>query len=234
MYMMQIVERPFKWGGVENVVEENLFIRLARSGLVRTVFDIGARNTNMPYIFDRDCSIYLFEPNPIRYRDLMDEFKVYNNVYVNGYGVGDVNGTIPYYENTESFIERKVHVQSRNPIMLPIKSFQTVVSELDLPSIDFMKIDTEGGEYSILKSAQSYILDKKIKFIQFEIGGTIFDIKENLYDIFDLFGEDWRIFNMEGNCLNRMRSAFTWDPSCYGNSNLLATWIPDNELIAFL
>jgi hypothetical protein len=118
--------------------------------------------------------------------------------------------------------------------MLPIKSFQNVVLELGIPFIDFVKTDTEGGEYSILKNAQPYIHAKKIKFIQFEIGGTIFDIKENLYDIFGLFNENWTIYNMESGVLNKMNTAFTWEPSNYGNSNLLATWIPEGELIRML
>lgn len=231
---MQIVHRPFQWSGVADNIELEFYKCLAKSGTIRTVFDIGARNSKMPYIFDNTCHIYMFEPNPRFYEQLRNELASFLNTSIYDFGIGDVDGTIPYYQNTESFIERKVHVQSKNPIMLPMKSFQNTVSELNVPSIDFLKIDTEGGEYSILKNAQPYIHAKKIKFIQFEIGGTIFDIKENLYDIFGLFDRDWTVYNMETGVLNKMSTAFTWEPNNYGNSNLLATWLAEEELSRIL
>jgi len=226
---MQIVHRPFHWGGVSDELEQNLWIHLAKSGSVQSVFDIGARDSKMPYIFN-DTSVYLFEPNPSSLMELQQQFQSMPNIHICPFGIGNMNGTIPYYPNTESFIKRTIHIQSRNPVLLPIRSFENVVAELAIPQIDFMKIDTEGGEYAILKNAESYIRDKKIKFIQFEIGGTIFDIKENLFDIFSIFDASWTIYNMEPNVLNKMDSAFTWDPSDYSNSNLFATWIPEPQL----
>lgn len=225
---MQIVQRPFNWGGVSDQIEQYLWNCLAKNK-IQTVFDIGARESAMPYIFSQ-AELYLFEPMPQSYQKLVQQFNSVQNVHLYSFGVGATNDTIPYYPNTESFIQRTVHIQSRDPILLPIKSFQTVVSELNIPTIDFMKIDTEGGEYAILKNAESYIREKRIKFIQFEIGGTIFDIKENLFDIFALFDESWTIYNMEPYTLNKMSGAFTWDPSDYSNSNLFATWIPEHEL----
>jgi FkbM family methyltransferase len=225
---MQIVQRPFSWGGVSDQIEQYLWQCLSKNN-IQTVLDIGARDSVMPYIFNQ-AKIHLFEPMPSSYQRLVQQFETLPNVYSYAYGIGSKDEMIPYYPNTESFIQRTVHTQSRDPILLPMKSFQTVVSELNLSMIDFMKIDTEGGEYAILKNAESYIRNKKIKFIQFEIGGTIFDIKENLFDIFAIFDESWTIYNMELNTLNKMTSAFTWDPSEYSNSNLFATWIPENKL----
>lgn len=225
---MQIVQRPFSWGGVSGEIEQYLWKRLAKNNITN-IFDIGAQDSAMPYIFNQ-ANIYLFEPMPTYYQKLVQQFNSFKNVHIYSFGIGSMNNTIPYYQNTESFIQRTVHTKSRDPILLPIKSFQSVVSELNIPFIDFMKIDTEGGEYAILKNAESYIRDKRVKFIQFEIGGTIFDIKENLFDIFALFDESWTIYNMEPYTLNKMTSAFTWDPSDYSNSNLFATWIPEHEL----
>lgn len=228
---MQVIHRPFQWGGVRDDVEAYLWSCLNRSGTVKNVVDIGARHTLSPRVFDISTSISLYEPMPMYYNELKESYGNYVNVTIYPYGVGDKNETIPFYPNTESFIKRTVHTQSKDPIMLPMKTFEDAMKESNNETIDFMKIDAEGYDYYILKNAKPYIDSKKIKYIQFEIGGTFFDMEENLFDMFNLFDSDWRIYNMEPNgILNLMTEAFTWDASDYSNSNLFATWIPENEL----
>jgi len=232
---MQVIHRPFQWGGVRDDVEAYLWSCLNRSGTVKSVVDIGARHTLSPRIFDISTSISLYEPMPNSFNELKETYGHCVNVNIYPFGVGDKNETIPFYPNTESFIKRTVHTQSRDPIMLPMKTFEDAMKESNTETIDFMKIDAEGYDYYILKNAKPYIDSKKIKYIQFEIGGTFFDMEENLFDMFKLFEGDWRIYNMEPNgILNLMTEAFAWDASDYSNSNLFATWIPEDELIKIL
>jgi len=111
-----------------------------------------------------------------------------------------------------------------------VKSFGSALSELGWESIDFVKIDTEGYEYTILKSAKSLIDNHRIKFIQFEMGGTIFDVDITMHDIFALFDPSWRIYNIEADALNLISHAFTWSPTDWSNGNFFATWVPEEEL----
>lgn len=225
---MKIVEEPFQFGGVDGYIEEYLWKWLNESFPIHTVFDIGASNSIFPNIFEKS-SIYLFEPLPVFHEDLTSRYSDKPNVTVCPYGIGDQAGMISYYQNTQSFTRRTVHVKSCNPIDLPIYTFDDTVKKYNIDNIDFLKIDVEGLEFDILKNAQPYIRDKKIKFIQFEIGGTIFDTNHNLFDIFALFDSSWNIYNMQSQgVLNRMNTAFTWNKSERGNGNLLATWMPLN------
>jgi FkbM family methyltransferase len=220
---MHILEKPFQAGGVGVEIEEELWKWLSTTYKIGTIFDIGAKETTIPDIFPYAKS-YLFEPMPTFYQHLINMYDGRGNVFVCPYGIGDTNESLSYYPNTESFIQRRVHVQSRDPIELPMKSFTDAWNDLGVDHVDFLKIDTEGYEYAILKNAQPYIREKKIDFIQFEMGGTIFDVDHNLFDIFALFDDSWTIYNMEApGILTRMTSAFTWHPSNWMCSNLFAT-----------
>jgi FkbM family methyltransferase len=227
---MRVVQEPFHWGHGVEIIEETLWDWLNNTQNITTVFDIGAKNSIMPRYFPTS-SIYMFEPLPNFAKELHDQFESNPKVTLCPYGVGDKDKPLTFYTNTESFIERKLHVQSRDPIYLPVKSFTSVMNEFGLEDtgVDFVKIDTEGYEYTILKNAKKYIDNKKIRFIQFEVGGCLFDTKETLYDIFALFDDSWRIYNMQSpGILNRLPSAFTWDPSDWGYGNFLATYVPLN------
>lgn len=59
--------------------------------------------------------------------------------------------------------------------------------EKNINSINFMKIDTEGHEYSVLLGFSGMIESRAIDVIQFEYGGTWLDSKRYLSDIYNLF-----------------------------------------------
>ena len=55
-----------------------------------------------------------------------------------------------------------------------------------ISEIDFVKIDTEGSELSILKSFKEMLSNGKIRFIQFEYGMTSFYGNSSLGEFFKL------------------------------------------------
>lgn len=231
---MQVVRRPFRWGGVSDALETKFWTCLNASKAVNTIMDIGARDSSMPHLFP-EAQVALFEPMPSQADRLSATWGTTPRVSVHPYGLGEDDNTLAYYTNTESFVKRTVHVQSHSPISLPVKSFGSALSELGWESIDFVKIDTEGYEHTILKSAKSLIDNHRIKFIQFEMGGTIFDVDVTMHDIFALFDSSWRIYNIEHDALNLITHAFTWSPSDrVSNGNFFATWVPEEELKTML
>jgi FkbM family methyltransferase len=214
---------------VSDALETKFWTCLNASQAVHTIMDIGARDSSMPHLFP-EARVALFEPMPSQAERLSAVWGTTPRVSVHPYGLGEDDTTLTYYTNTESFVKRRVHVQSHSPISLPIKSFGSALAELGWESIDFVKIDTEGYEYTILKSAKSLIDSHRIKFIQFEMGGTIFDVDITMHDIFALFDSSWRIYNIEDDALNLIQNAFTWNPSDWSNGNFFATWVPEEEL----
>jgi len=226
---MQVVHRPFRWGGVSDALETKFWTCLNASKTISTIMDVGARDTSMPRIFP-EAQVALFEPMPNHIQRLKNTWGTTPRVSIHPYGLGELNNNLEYYPNTESFVKRTVHVTSHSPVSLPVRSFEFALAELGWTNVDFLKIDTEGYEYTILKSAKSLIDSHRIKFIQFEMGGTIFDVDITMHDIFALFDSSWRIYNIEHDALNLIQHAFTWNPSDWSNGNFFATWVPEEEL----
>lgn len=62
----------------------------------------------------------------------------------------------------------------------------TIIEKENIEHINFIKIDTEGNELSVLKSLGKYLNPHFIDFIQLEYGGTYLDAKISLREVYEL------------------------------------------------
>ena len=62
-----------------------------------------------------------------------------------------------------------------------VKRADEYIQKNNIKSIDFLKIDTEGFEFNVIKGFGDEI--QKVKVIQFEYGGTFIDSGDKLKDI---------------------------------------------------
>lgn len=77
--------------------------------------------------------------------------------------------------------------------------------------IDFLKIDTEGAEWKILKGAEDLIIHHKISVIQFEYGGCYIDAQTSLQQVYTfLIENDYLVFRIIPNGLVHISQ---WDNS---------------------
>ncbi|MFZ4400789.1 MAG: FkbM family methyltransferase [Bacteroidales bacterium] len=115
---------------------------------------------------------YGFEPIPLLYKKLIDNYSPEN--YILPYAIGENPGkaSFQYVKNAPAYSglqKRKYAV--KNP---EIEEIEVEIIPLDniIPSsikIDFIKIDVEGAEYGVLKSAKRIIRENK-PIIIFECG----------------------------------------------------------------
>lgn len=127
---------------------------------LRVIFDVGAR-TDVEYLrLKPKAQIHLFEPNPIFYDELRALIGGKKNVFINNYGLGDVEGEFQYSEDKQSFHD------VRSNITLPIKTLDWYIQQNKIDKIDFLKIDTEGYDLKVLKGGKDAI--KMARYIQFE------------------------------------------------------------------
>ncbi len=156
------------------------------------VFDIGAQE-DIHYIeIEPRIEYHLFEPNLTLYNGILKKLEKHPNtkVKVNPFGLGNWTGDLTYYPDSQSFFLRTVHMQS-NPklaITCSIKDFKEYIQENNINHIDFMKIDTEGGEPDILLPNSKFIKNN-VDFIQFEYASTWLDRPDepNIYEVYDMF-----------------------------------------------
>lgn len=125
-----------------------------------------------------------------------------------------------------SFYRRESVEKSCNivPHMLKVKTYDldSFCQEYHISTIDFLKIDTEGSELDILKGAQQLLAAHKIKYIQFEYGGTYVDAKTTLKEVFTcLKSNNYLVFRIVPNVLIKINN---WRDSLetYNYSNYFA------------
>jgi FkbM family methyltransferase len=124
--------------------------------------------------------VHCFEPHPF----LASITKqVYPHITMNNYCLGNENGFIEVYipslsVGLSSIIRRPVFDQLNQEITVLNVKCQTLDSyceEHSIQQIDFIKIDVEGAEKTVLEGAKGLLQSKRIKAGVFEIGETLKD-----------------------------------------------------------
>jgi FkbM family methyltransferase len=149
------------------------------------IFDVGANygQTVIKYktLFPHS-KVYAFEPHPEAYVHLNEQARKVENVQTYNLAVGNYNGTADFHLNTYSETSSLLsNTQLGKDIwgeaaMTPAGTIKVEVCSLDkfikdniIPSIDILKLDTQGTEYQIIEGASESLAQSKIKMIYTEI-----------------------------------------------------------------
>lgn len=151
---------------------------------VNVIFDVGCRSETLYKDYPKE--VHYFDPVP-EYIDSLKKQKIVNTRSVfNKFGLSDSTTTLTYYPKYEAFYNRvaSCHVDdAKNSKTLNVRRASEYISEHNIEKIDFLKIDTEGHELSVLKGFGEHI--KNVAIIQFEYGGTFIDTGITLLEIVD-------------------------------------------------
>lgn len=159
---------------------------------LKTVFDVGANVgewTNYIYNLKTDCQIYSFEPSKKTYAELQNNTNNQIKIFNIGFGIKKENVIFYNYDSsTLNSIYKRDNVSKKiTEEMVQIDTIDNFCIKNNINEISFLKIDVEGNELSVIKGANQMISSGKIKYIQFEYGGTYIDAKILLKDIFEFF-----------------------------------------------
>lgn len=147
----------------------------------KVVFDIGAyHGTFTENLFSKNprMEIHAFEPFIKSYEIVKKKFNK-KNVTVNNLAVSDFTGTnnlfLNSFDQTNSLLESNFTNSMLDRLTKNI-NFQAVqiitlddyCEQLNLPLIDFIKIDTQGNSYNVLVGAEQLLLKKKITHLYVE------------------------------------------------------------------
>nr|WP_300776007.1 FkbM family methyltransferase [uncultured Acetatifactor sp.] len=129
----------------------------------KIILDIGANLGNHTLFWAKNTdylSIYAFEPYQVSYERLRDNIanNHLSNVFPLNYGVGEHNG----YSKVVNFSEDNYGATTLDTVIrdsgdVRIISIDAFVSEQGLENVDFVKIDTEGFEESVLSGMKQVI-----------------------------------------------------------------------------
>lgn len=160
--------------------EDSFFKRIQHN--ITTIFDIGCRSDSIFTTFEGE--VHYFDPVDIFIQNISIQPNSNKHAVFNNFGLGNENQELYYYPTYQSFYDRINSCNKSddsNKILLKIKKAKEYCIENKLQSVDFVKIDTEGYEFNVLKGFEEYL--ENVKIIQFEYGGTFLDNNTKLIDV---------------------------------------------------
>lgn len=166
------------------------------------LFDVGANNGQylemlLNVLQDINPIIHSFEPDAKAFQKLSEKFGHLEHVILNNFALGDKENTSILYVSKDGGVDSSL-IKSNNHDFLEytiqVKTLDSYCLEHSISKIDFLKIDTEGYEMSVLKGGINMIEKKGIHKIQLEhgsihsimAGSSLFEYNKKLSD-FDLF-----------------------------------------------
>jgi FkbM family methyltransferase len=162
--------------------EEKFFMSIKDK--INVIFDVGCRNDSEFINFKGE--VHYFDPVSFFIENLQNQKNINTSSYFNNFGLGIENKEMYYYPKYQSFYDRTLSCGESdfsNKVLLCIKTGHDYVTNNNIDSIDFLKIDTEGDELNVLKGFDKFL--KNIKIIQFEYGGTFLDNNTKLIDVIE-------------------------------------------------
>ncbi len=198
IYEQTEVDENFGYGDDNFMTNGEYFIALNIIPNDAIVFDLGANEgawSNFILKNKKISKLFMFEPIPELYFKLIQTFNQ-PNVLIYNFAFSDKRQkkTFYYYPTLNALsglFRRGVELEQKlNIAPNEIQIYTTTLDEFcrinSIHNIDFVKIDTEGAEYFVLKGAVNLLKEEKINIIQFEYGGTFIDSGTPLKGIWDL------------------------------------------------
>jgi FkbM family methyltransferase len=115
-----------------------------------TVFDVGGYRGNFvrEIVARYDPHVYVFEPVPEFFEQLVKEFGANPKAKMYNYGLSDCDSISQMLLAGES---STIYTAGEIQATVQLRDIQTVVQELGITRIDLIKINIEGGEYKLLR-----------------------------------------------------------------------------------
>jgi FkbM family methyltransferase len=141
------------------------------------------------------AQVFAFEPHPESFRTLNEVARI-GGIQTFQYAIGDEEGDMELFDLADgsestlaslhkSVIEQLHHKPSR-AFKVQVKRLDALIQELKIPHISLLKVDTEGHELSVFRSALESIRANKIDAIQFEFNEMNVISRTFFKDFFDL------------------------------------------------
>lgn len=164
------------------------------------VFDVGCQDDNSFYEIEPKLKeIHLFDPNI--FEVLLEKIKGKENIFFNNFALGNHNEEIDFFWRYGSFLcrtEEPKFIDLHTPKKITTRKLCDYIRDNGINKIDYLKIDTEGYDFEVIKGCGEFI--SIIKYIQFEDFVNFYDDKK-IGDIFNYF-DGYNIYLIEGDIPN--------------------------------
>lgn len=132
---------------------------------LQVIFDVGSRDDTEYYDIYPSAQHHLFEPNPEFVNNLSAKLGDKTNVYINAFGLSDVDEVKGYSRSIQAFVGGEAPLLSGD-VNFQLMTLDRYVAERNISGIDFLKIDAEGYDFKVLLGGLKTI--GTTRFIQYE------------------------------------------------------------------
>lgn len=160
---------------------------------MQTIFDVGCNIgewTRMVRIFQPVANVHMFEILPSVFQQLIRTDILDNNTFANSFGLSKETGDIVIKEvlDNSRVSTTVLNLRHDNSVLRKavVVNPMTYIDYHNINYIDYLKLDTEGHEYSILEGFIPLLEKGNIKCIQFEYNYTCILTKKLLIDFYQL------------------------------------------------
>ena len=132
--------------------------------------NIGLHTLNMAKIVGNTGQVFAFEPDPSNFEILKKNVKInnYKNIIVERKAVGDKHGRTTLYQSDHPGKNRifPQTEQAKSQVQVELTNLDNYFDSDMIDKINFIKIDVEGLEFSVLKGMKNILKNsKKIKIL---------------------------------------------------------------------
>lgn len=184
--------------------ELSVLRRLARTGSINTVFDVGANRGDWSDLVTSlygSARIHAFEIVPETFAHLKARFENNGNMILNDVGLADTDETLTVYFSPERHwiatcvagFSETFHLYRPEPLKVSATTGDRYCELREIDHIDLLKIDVEGLEPRVLKGFESMLRAGRINVVQFEYGYINIDTHFLLKDYYHYLSQ----FNMQ-------------------------------------
>jgi FkbM family methyltransferase len=145
------------------------------------VFDVGANIGSYSAKIKNlipNAQLVAFEPHPATYKRLVESAEKYGFTPVNK-GCGATSGKLKFYDYSDQSegsehatllqgVFENIHHSTSMELEVEVTTIDEYLKENNLKGIDFLKIDTEGYEFEVLKGCRNALENNQIQMIYFE------------------------------------------------------------------
>lgn len=140
---------------------------------VGVVMDVGANVGAASVFFSLsypDATIFAFEPAGLPYGLLAKNTEAHANVRINNFGLYSADVEVPLYrgkyETGMSSVAQSMSTRGESDV-ITLRSVRDWLAENSIPSIDVLKVDTEGCEVPILEAMSDLLPQVKVIYLEY-------------------------------------------------------------------
>lgn len=175
---------------------------------LKVVIDVGCRDDNVFYELNNDLEVHLFDPNEV---GIGLEVEGLNKVHFNNYALGSEQGIAEFHYRYGSILHRTEEPKfngMHDSRFVRLDTLENYCKEMAITNIDFLKIDTEGFDFEVIKGCGKYL--DKIKYIQFEEWLEGYAKGHTVSDVFRFF-KGYNIYKINTKPVNYVATKETID-----------------------